>query len=301
MPCWFLFRNDSWLFNTAAITRAQLEDKTFGTASIAPGQKETEVRGTGQRWKTMWFVSIYLYLSLSLLFYLFQYVSISIYLYLFYLYLYVHLSFYLLIYLSIWFYPIYSGFQRNHGSKNSTETFFFEHWTKVVLFALKGLKMIPLFQLLKQMFKASSPRTGHSIAKVTYCPFCFGCTKSCTTLHKYPISCSTVLTFSSNMPDYTNNWCFEKKKHLGRLNHLTIYDILTLEISVARKPHTEISYHWGAGNSPALHPSRASSLCNGALYHEEIDVIFQQQKPGASTLPLKVSKTHGFTGCFCFS
>ena len=26
--------------------------------------------------------------------------------------------------------------------------------------------MIPLFQLLKQMFKASSPRTGHSIAKV---------------------------------------------------------------------------------------------------------------------------------------
>lgn len=142
------------------------------------------------------YISIYLYLSLSLLFYLFlsMFLSLSTSIY-FYLYLYVYLFFYLFIYLSIWFYPIYSGFQRNHGSKNSSETFFFEHWTKVVLFALKGLKMIPLFQLLKHMFKASSPRTGHSIAKVTYCPFCFGCTKSCTTLHKYPISCSTAFTF----------------------------------------------------------------------------------------------------------
>lgn len=136
-------------------------------------------------------ISICLYRSCSISFYL-CFTLTSIY---FYLYLYVYLFFYLFIYLSIWFYPIYSGFQRNHGSKNSSETFFFEHWTKVVLFALKGLKMIPLFQLLKHVFKASSPRTGHNIAKVTYCPFCFGCTKSCTTLHKYPISCSTAFTF----------------------------------------------------------------------------------------------------------
>ena len=45
----FFFEMTAGFFNTAAITRAQLEDKTFGTASIAPGQKETEVRGTGQR------------------------------------------------------------------------------------------------------------------------------------------------------------------------------------------------------------------------------------------------------------
>lgn len=46
---------------------------------------------------------------------------------------------------------------------------------------------------------------------------------------------------------------------------------------------------WGAGNSPALHASRASSLCNGAF----IDVIFQLFKTWwLQNCQRKVSKTH---------
>ena len=42
--------------------------------------------------------------------------------------------------------------------------------------------------------------------------------------------------------------------------------ILTLCFSVARFPTTPRHFRatWGAGSPPALHPSRASSLCNGA-------------------------------------
>ena len=106
------------------------------------------------------------------------------------------------------------------------------------------------------------------------------------------------------MPDYTNNWCFEKKKHLDRLNHFTIYDILTYVFPLlASHDRRNFWNHWGAGNSPALHASRASSLCNGALAFTVRRSIwfFSNTNLVAPPCQRKVSKTHGFTGCFCFS